>query len=89
MHAIEVNSIALTREKKLPLRSRVEIQIQLLPSPIRSDAFSARRAKRFYCSVHAWPVIQRVENMMHFGVSLMVDFRMRALDESLLFIDWD
>ncbi len=27
--------------------------------------------------------------MMHFGVSLMVNFRMRALDESLLFIDWD
>ncbi len=89
MHAIEVDSIALARGKKFLLRRRVEIQIQLLPSPIRPDAFSARRANRFYCSVHSWPVIKRVEYMMHFGVSLMVNFRMRALDESLLLIDRD
>jgi hypothetical protein len=90
MHAIEVNSIALAREKKLfCLRRRVEIQIQLLPSPIRSDAFSARRANRLYCGDKAWPVVQRIENMMHFDVALMVNFRMRALDELLLFVDWD
>jgi hypothetical protein len=89
MHAIKVNSIALTRKKKFFLRSKVEIQIQLLPSPIRPDEFSARRANCFYCGIHAWPIIKRVENMMHFGVTLMVDFRMRALDESLLFIYWN
>ncbi len=27
--------------------------------------------------------------MVHFGVPLMVDFRMRALDESLLLIYWN
>ncbi len=89
MHAIEVNSISLAREKEFLLRGRVEIQIQLLPSPVRSDTFGARRAHRLYRNIHAWSVIKRVENMMHFGVSLMVNFRMRALDESLLLIDCD
>ena len=89
MHAIKIYSIALAWEKKFLLRRRVEVQIQLLPSPIRSDAFSARRAHRLYRSIHTWPIIQRIENVVHFGVALMVDLRMRALDEPFLLVNWD
>ncbi len=89
MHTIEVYSIALAREKKFLLRCRVEIQIQLLPSSVRSDAFGARRVNRFNRGIHAWPIIQRIENMVHFGVALMVDFRMRAFDEPFVVVNWD
>jgi hypothetical protein len=89
MHAIKIYAIALPWKEKVLLRRRVEIQIQLFPSPIRSDASSARRAHRLYRCIHTRPIIQRIENVVHLGVSLMMNFRMRAFDEPLLLVKRD
>ena len=86
MHAIEIYAVTLAWEKKFLLRRRVEVQIQLFPSPICSDALGTRRAHCLYRRIHTWPIIQRIENVVHFGVSLMMNLRMRALDEPLLFV---
>ena len=89
MYAIKIYTIALAWEKKFLLRRRVEVQIQLFPSPIRSDASSARRAHCLYRCIHTWPIVQRIENVVHLGVSLMMNFRMRAFDEPLLLVKRD
>jgi hypothetical protein len=86
MHAIKIYAITLAREKKFLLRCGVEIQIQLFPPPIRSDALGTCSAHCLYRRIHTWPIIQGIENVVHFGVSLMMNLRMRALDEPLLFV---
>ena len=89
MQSIKIYSIALAWEKKFFLRRRVEVKIQLFPSPICSDASSTCRAHCLYRCIHTWPIIQRIENVVHFGVSLMMNLHVRALDEPLLFVQRD
>ncbi len=67
MHTIKIYAIALAWKEKFFLRRRVEVQIQLFPSPICSDASSARRAHCLYRRIHTWPIIQRIENVVHLG----------------------
>ena len=89
MHAIKIYAVTLAWEKKFLLRRGVEVKIQLFPPPIRSDALGTCSAHRLYRCIHTWPIIQRIENVVHFGVSLMMNLRMRAFDESLLFVQRD
>ncbi len=71
------------------MRSWVEIQIQLSPSSARFDALSTRRADCLYRGVHSRPIVQGVQNVVHFRVSLMMNLGMSALDERLLLFNWN
>ena len=66
------------------MRSWVEIQIQLSPSSARFDALGTRRADRFYRGIHSRPIVQGVQNVVHFCVPLVMYLGMRVLDERLL-----
>jgi hypothetical protein len=67
VHAVEIYPVSLPRQKQFLLRSWVEIQIQLLPSPISPDAPGASRANCFDGCIHSWPIVQRVQNVVHLG----------------------
>ena len=84
MNAVEINPVSLPRQKQFLLRSWVEIQIQLFPSAISPDAPGASCADCFYGCTHSWPIVQRVQNVVHFGVALMMNLGMRTLDERML-----
>ena len=84
MDAVEVNPVSLPWQKQFLLGGWIEIQIQLPPSSVCPYALGASGAYCFDRRIHSWPVIERVKNVVNFGVSLMVDLRVRVLDERLL-----
>ncbi len=43
---------------------------------------------RLYRRIHTWPIIERVENVVHFCMPLMVNLRVCALNERFLLINW-
>ncbi len=89
MDAVEVNPVSLPGEKQLLLRSWVEVQIQLPPSSFGPYALGASCADCLNSSIHSWPVIERVKNVMYFGVALMVYLSVSVFDESLLLFNRD
>ncbi len=78
---MEIYPVPLLRQKQFFLRSWVEVQIQLFPSSVGPDTYSAGRADCFDGCIHSWPIVQPVQNVMHFGVALMVNLGMPALYE--------
>ena len=60
-------------------------KFNVFPSSVGPDAPGTGRADCFDGGVHLWwPIIQRIENMMHLGMALVMYLGMGALDERLL-----
>jgi hypothetical protein len=87
VHAVEIYPVSLARQKQFLLRSWVEIRIQLLPPPAGFDASSTGRADCLDGGIPSRPIVQGVQNMVHLGVTLMMNLGMSALDQSLLFLN--
>jgi hypothetical protein len=87
VHAVEMYPVSLPRQKQFLPRSWVEILMQPLLSPISPDAPGASRANCLDGCIHSWPIVQRVQKVMHLGVALMMNLGIRTLDERLLLLN--
>ena len=66
------------------MRLRIEVQVELFPPPVGSEELRTGSADCLNGGVHTRPLVK-----VNLGVSLMVYLRMRALDEGLLFVNWN